>query len=138
MISVAEAQAKIAELLHTTETERIGLSHAGGRVLAVNAVAQRDQPPFAASAMDGYAVRAADLTDGARLRVVGQVAAGQSPDRDVGPQEAVRIFTGAPVPNKTYIPENLYQTIHVRAYRRSCMKQCNVKDRTSLNSQHFF
>ena len=99
MISVAEAQSKIAALLGTTKTEWIDLSDAGGRVLAQNAVAQRNQPPFAASAMDGYAVRAADLNDGARLRVVGQVAAGQSPDRDIGPREAIRIFTGAPVPH---------------------------------------
>jgi molybdopterin molybdotransferase len=74
------------------------LRAAAGRVLAEDAVARRDQPPFPASAMDGYAIRAVDALDGARLRVTGLSSAGAGFDGRVGPGEAVRIFTGAPVP----------------------------------------
>ncbi|MEM6620215.1 MAG: gephyrin-like molybdotransferase Glp, partial [Pseudomonadota bacterium] len=67
-------------------------------VLAADAVATRDQPPFDASAMDGYAVRAADLAPGARLLVAGTSAAGDRFAGVVPPRGAVRIYTGAPVP----------------------------------------
>jgi molybdopterin molybdotransferase len=80
-------------------TEVVGLDRAGGRTLAETLAARRTQPPFAASAMDGYAVRAADTdTVPARLDVVGYIAAGSRLDRAIGPGEAARIFTGAPVP----------------------------------------
>jgi molybdopterin molybdotransferase len=68
-------------------------------VLAADAVAARNQPPFAASAMDGYAVRAADAIAGARLAVIGEAAAGSRHGGTIGPGQAVRIFTGAPVPD---------------------------------------
>lgn len=71
----------------------------GGAILAAPLIAQWTQPPFAASAMDGYAVRADDLAPGsAALRLIGEAAAGHAFDRPVGPGEAVRISTGAPVP----------------------------------------
>ncbi|MGI9408267.1 MAG: molybdopterin molybdotransferase MoeA, partial [Hyphomicrobiaceae bacterium] len=70
------------------------------RTLAADVIASRDQPPFAASAMDGYAVRASDLTAAeAELRVVGEAAAGHPFPQNLRPGEAVRIFTGAPVPS---------------------------------------
>ena len=74
------------------------LLEAHGAHLAADAAALRDLPPFANSAMDGFAVRAADATAGARLRVAGEIAAGSSDL--VGPREgqAVRIMTGAPIP----------------------------------------
>lgn len=99
MITVAEAMEKIAALLSPVETEEVALAHAGGRILRAPAVATRNQPPFSASAMDGYAVRAADLATGARLQVIGEVPAGKMPDMLVGPGQAVRIFTGAPLPD---------------------------------------
>ena len=74
------------------------LADAAGRVLAQDVVASRDQPPFPASAMDGYAVRGADAAPGARLRVIGTSVAGARFAGAVGPGEAVRIYTGAPVP----------------------------------------
>ncbi len=99
MISVAEAMARIDALVTPLETETVPLVQAAGRVLAENAKAGRAQPPFPASAMDGYAVRSADLEDGAVLDVVGHIAAGQMPDRGIGPKQVMRIFTGAPVPD---------------------------------------
>jgi len=79
-------------------TETLALRDAAGRVLATDAVAGRDQPPFAASAMDGYAVSGEQLAPGAVLRVIGEAAAGRRFPGRVGPGEAVRIFTGAPMP----------------------------------------
>ena len=68
-------------------------------MLADAVVAAEDVPPFANSAVDGYAVRSADVVAApVRLRVVGEVAAGWSTDRAVGPGEAIRIMTGAPMP----------------------------------------
>ncbi len=98
LISVTQALELVFDLIQPLETENIPLSQAAGRVLGARAVAGRDQPPFAASAMDGYAIRAADAKDGARLRVVGQSAAGHRFEGRVNRGEAARIFTGAPVP----------------------------------------
>jgi molybdopterin molybdotransferase len=98
MLSVEEAQARLMALFAPVGTEIVPLEAAAGRVLAADAVAARAQPPFPASAMDGYAVRAADLAGGGSLRVVGTAQAGRRHPGAVGPGEAVRIFTGAPVP----------------------------------------
>ncbi|MEO1677124.1 MAG: gephyrin-like molybdotransferase Glp [Pseudomonadota bacterium] len=99
MISVEAALAEIAALVGPVTTEPVALADAAGRVLAEPVTAKRDQPPFAASAMDGYAVRAADMTVAARLRVIGEAVAGCRYDGPVGPGETVRIFTGAPLPD---------------------------------------
>lgn len=80
------------------DVEMVPLAAAHGRTLGRDLQAQRTQPPFTASAMDGYAVRAADLTPGIPLRVIGAAAAGQPCDGVVRVGEAVRIFTGAPLP----------------------------------------
>ncbi|MBE3639220.1 molybdopterin molybdotransferase MoeA [Mangrovicoccus algicola] len=98
MISVEEALARLFALVEPTGAETVPLRAAAGRVLARPAIARRTQPPFAASAMDGYALRPQDLRPGAVLRVIGEAAAGGGHDRPVQPGEAVRIFTGAPVP----------------------------------------
>lgn len=98
MLTVEEAQARIAELIEPVETELVSLANAGGRVLRASAQAHRAQPPFAASAMDGYAVRFDDVSDGAQLRVVGEIAAGHSQPISLKRGEAARIFTGAPLP----------------------------------------
>ncbi|SFB80165.1 gephyrin-like molybdotransferase Glp [Tropicimonas isoalkanivorans] len=99
MIPVSEALEKIFALVAPVGTERVPLSKAAGRVLAEPVVARRAQPPFAASAMDGYALRAAEVTQGARFRVIGAAPAGEAFAGTVGAGEAVRIFTGAPVPD---------------------------------------
>ena len=99
LLPVEEALARILSGAHSRPAETIALAEAGGRILAEAVTAARDQPPFDASAMDGYAVRAADIAaPAARLRVVGEAAAGRRFAGAVGPGEAVRIFTGAPVP----------------------------------------
>ncbi|WMS41319.1 molybdopterin molybdotransferase MoeA [Acuticoccus sp. MNP-M23] len=96
MIDVDEARRRLFATARRTAAETVPLSAATGRVLAAPVTALRNQPPFAASAMDGYAVRAADLS--APLQVVGEAAAGGRFERPLGQGEAVRIFTGAPVP----------------------------------------
>lgn len=99
MISVEEALMRLLEPLKPLAAEQVALADAFGRVLAEPVIARRTQPPAALSAMDGYAVRAADVKQiPARLRVVGAVPAGKSYDRPLGAGEAVRIFTGAPLP----------------------------------------
>lgn len=100
LLSVEEARARILAALSTTQTEIVSLAQASGRILAEEAIARRTQPPADLSAMDGYAVRAADVAQvPARLRVVGEVPAGGFHDSVLGKGEAARIFTGAPLPN---------------------------------------
>ena len=100
MISVAEALARVlGSVAGPVDAEEVAIEAAAGRTLAADLTSLRTQPPFPASAMDGYAVRAADLASvPARLRVVGTSVAGQGFGGALGPGEAVRIFTGAPVP----------------------------------------
>lgn len=99
LIPVEEARARILATLAPTEAELVSLAQAGDRVLAESVVARRTQPPADLSAMDGYAIRAGDVAGvPARLRVVGEAPAGGSYDRVLGEGEAVRIFTGAPLP----------------------------------------
>jgi molybdopterin molybdotransferase len=100
MLSVAEALERITRDLVPVEPEQVGLTLALGRVLAEDVAARVTQPPAAVSAMDGYAVRAADVARvPAELSVIGRVPAGASFVGRVGPAETVRIFTGAPVPD---------------------------------------
>lgn len=99
MLPVAEAQARILAPLRPMPAEWVTLPEALGRVLAQDLLAKRDQPPVAVSAMDGYAVRAVDTEEpGAAFRLVGEVPAGGAFPGVLGPFEAVRIFTGAPLP----------------------------------------
>jgi molybdopterin molybdotransferase len=97
-LTVAEARARMLAGAGRLGVEEVVLAKALGRVLAAPVVADRDQPPFAASAMDGWAIRRADLAPGARFRIAGESAAGQAYGRAVEAGQAVRIFTGAPVP----------------------------------------
>ena len=100
LLSVADALARILTTApRPLETQRASLRAAVGRTLAEEVPALRTQPPFSASAMDGYAVRAADAgAIPARLRVVGMSSAGHGYRGAIGAGEAVRIFTGAPLP----------------------------------------
>lgn len=98
MISVEEARAALFALIAPMPAEEVSLREAHGRVLAAPLRAARAQPPFAASSMDGYALRRADQKAGARLSVIGEAAAGHGFAGQIGPGEAVRIFTGAPIP----------------------------------------
>lgn len=102
-LSVAEALSLVLARIETLEAEDAPLSDALGRVLAAPVVSADDLPPFANSAMDGYAVRAADVAGAspespARLRVLADIAAGSDPSVEIEPGTAARIMTGAPMP----------------------------------------
>jgi molybdopterin molybdotransferase len=100
MLSVAEALARVTHGLEPLKAESVPLDQAAGRLLAEDLAARLTQPPFDASAMDGFAARASDLVSlPARLRLIGEAAAGHSFVGAIGPGETVRIFTGAPVPD---------------------------------------
>jgi molybdopterin molybdotransferase len=98
MLSVEEALAQILAKVRPLPTERVDLVASLGRVLAETVRSTRVIPPWPNSSMDGYAVRASDTHPGAALTVVGRVVAGAVPDRPIGTGEAMRIFTGAPLP----------------------------------------
>lgn len=98
MISVDDALAQLFALVTPLGIEEIALKDATGRVLAKPVAALRDQPPFPASAMDGYAIFSADYVAGQTLTIMGEAAAGSRYDGTVRAGQAVRIFTGAPVP----------------------------------------
>jgi len=98
MISVEEARERILANLHPTPAEIVALADGWGRVTAIPVVARLTQPPADFSAMDGYALRAADGTRDAVLRVIGTAPAGHPFAGAIGPGEAVRLFTGSVVP----------------------------------------
>ena len=100
LISVEEALHRVLASSHRLEPESVAIDDAHGRTLSAPLHAKRTQPPFDASAMDGYAVRGEDIaTIGSALRVIGESAAGHAFQGEIGAMEAVRIFTGAPVPD---------------------------------------
>jgi molybdopterin molybdotransferase len=102
MISVEEALSRLLTPLEKLPLEQISIADAIGRVLAEDLGARRTQPPFAVSAMDGYALRAEDVAAvPVELRIVAEVPAGAGFGGHVGPGEAARIFTGAPMPAGT-------------------------------------
>jgi molybdopterin molybdotransferase len=98
LLPVEEARARILASLTPTAAETIALPEAAGRVLARPVLARLTQPPADVSAMDGYALRAADGVLGARLAVIGAAPAGHPFVGSVGPGQAVRIFTGGFLP----------------------------------------
>jgi molybdopterin molybdotransferase len=97
-LTVQEARARMLADAAPLGAETVAIGQALGRVLAHAVDATRDQPPFAASAMDGWAIRRADLTADASFQVAGESAAGKAYPGRVGVGQAIRIFTGAPVP----------------------------------------
>jgi molybdopterin molybdotransferase len=99
MIPVSEAIRIVLQHTPNLESEAAALGDATGRILAEDIVADSDLPPFDRAQMDGYAVRAADVANTpARLRIVGESAAGAGWHHEMKAGEAVRIMTGAPVP----------------------------------------
>jgi molybdopterin molybdotransferase len=97
-LSVADARARMLAAAAPLGAEEVALAQSLGRSLAAPVTALRDQPPFDASAMDGWAVRQADARSGARLAIAGESAAGKPFDGALAAGHAVRIFTGGPVP----------------------------------------
>jgi len=97
-LAVEDARARMLDGIVRPPPQTVSLADALGRVLAQRVVADRPQPPFAASAMDGWAIRRADYAPGKAFAVVGASAAGRAWPHRVEANQAVRIFTGAPVP----------------------------------------
>jgi molybdopterin molybdotransferase len=104
MLTVEQALERVLSAFHPLEPERVDILEALGRVLAKDVYAGEDIPPLANSSMDGYAVLAADTVGAspnrpARLRIVGQIAAGYVPETAVASGTTMRIMTGAPIPS---------------------------------------
>lgn len=113
MISVSEALDRLFALTPKLGAEDVPLLQAAGRVLATDLVSQRDQPPFAASAMDGYAMRASEIRPGATFEIVGEASAGHGFAGSTAPGQAIRVFTGAPLPDgldHVVIQEDVHRT----------------------------
>src|SRR5438874_13792646 len=99
MLSVEDARRRLLAPLKPLAAEQVAISDGLGRVLAEDVVARRTQPPFAVSAMDGYAVRAADVAQvPVKLHIIAEIPAGAGFGGTIGAGEAARIFTGAPLP----------------------------------------
>ena len=96
MLSFEEARSRILDTVRPLPADTVGIHDSWGGVLASEVAAATDVPPFDNSSMDGFAVRSDDVPG--RLQIVGSLPAGRAPDVEVGPGEAVRIMTGAPVP----------------------------------------
>jgi molybdopterin molybdotransferase len=104
LLAVDEAIRRILDRIPVLPAEDVPTPQVLGRVLAQDIVAAADIPPFANSSMDGYAVRAADVMSAAsdspvRLPVIMDIPAGVMPEQPVGPLQAARIMTGAPLPD---------------------------------------
>jgi len=101
VLTVEQALEQILSRVHVLPAERVALLESLDRVLAEPIVSTREIPPWPNSSMDGYAVRSADTHLGGPLRlvVIGRVPAGSMPEQPVGPGQAARIFTGAPMPD---------------------------------------
>jgi molybdopterin molybdotransferase len=97
-LTIEDARARMLAQVSALGSESIAIEDAQGRVLAHPIDATRDQPPFHSSAMDGYALRVADASEAVELDIVGESAAGRGYDGELGPGQAVRIFTGAAIP----------------------------------------
>ncbi len=119
MIPVEEALEIVLAHTPSLPAEEVLLTEALGRVLAEDVRSDLDLPPFDRSAMDGYAVRAGD-TSGAPvvLDVIGQVRAGQFPERGIEPGKAIQVMTGAPVPAGATAVQPVEKTRAIEGGRR--------------------
>ncbi len=131
MLSVADAQALVLGLAQTLPAEKVPLRQAHGRWMAEPAWARRDQPPFDASAMDGYAI-CGDFAAGATFDVVGEAAAGHRFGGTIGPGQACRIFTGAPVPQgatRVVLQEDVQRTADKITIATQATENTNIRPR---------
>ncbi len=133
LLSVAEALERVLAQAEPLPVEEVQLADADGRVLAFDLKSLRTQPPADVSAMDGYAVRAADVTQApARLKVIGEVAAGRPFSATVGQGEAARIFTGGVLPqgaDTVVIQEQTARSGDLVDVQKSSAKGRNVRPR---------
>ncbi len=98
MLELGEASAKILNVISALDTDRAALEDSAGLVLSKKVVAATTSPPWDNSSMDGYAIRSTDVVSATKLKVVATIAAGSIASRPLGPGEAMRIMTGAPLP----------------------------------------
>lgn len=131
-VSIEEGLQMILEHLGCVEKEMIPAAEACGRVLSENLISPEDIPPFRRSPLDGYAFRAEDTLDAAEehpvvLRIIEEIPAGKAPEHTVGKMQAVKILTGAPVPEgadaieKYEVVQADEQTLHLfHPYRKNC------------------
>ena len=133
MIPVAEALEKILTGVMPLGPEQVGLRFASGRTLAQSLSASLTHPPFDASSMDGYAVRAGDVGKGpTTLAVIGESAAGRPFGGTVGPGQTVRIFTGAVVPDgadTVVIQEDVRVDGHTVTFKETPKRGQNIRPR---------
>jgi len=131
LMPVDEALARVLDAAAPLGNETVGLLEAPGRVLAEPIAASWNQPPFNASAMDGYAVRGADVaTAPVTLSVIGESQAGRGLSGAVQPGQAARIFTGAPVPegaDTVIIQENTERNGDRVIVREACDPGTNIR-----------
>ena len=129
MISVIEAQEIIDQGVRPLDAEATPLAEVHGRVLREAVASNEDMPPFDRSAMDGYAIRADETADD--LDVIGEIRAGNAVKREIGPGEAIRIFTGAQMPSeglKVVMQEYVEESGHrIRLLQQS--RQSNIRKR---------
>ncbi|AGI67836.1 molybdopterin biosynthesis protein MoeA [Octadecabacter antarcticus 307] len=140
MITVEQAQALCLALVQTGPTETVALADAHGRTLADPVQAKRDQPPFPASAMDGYAIRSSDAKVSATLTVIAESAAGHGWGGTVKTGQAVRIFTGAPVPRgaeQVVIQENVTRTDDTISLGTDAMNNNNIRQQGADFTKEF-
>ena len=119
MIGVSEAIEIVLKATRALPLEDVALQQALGRVLGEDVAADLDLPPFDRSAMDGYAVRAQDVSHApTTLQVTGQVRAGQTPTGSIGAGQAMQVMTGAPVPAGADAVQQVEKTRLVEGGRR--------------------
>ncbi|MGH7129899.1 MAG: gephyrin-like molybdotransferase Glp, partial [Planctomycetaceae bacterium] len=99
MLTVDEALSLILREVQPFPPQRVPIVEAFGLALAEDVVSEVDSPPFDKSLMDGFAVRSGDVTAGAALKIIEEVAAGRVPTKPVRSGEATRVMTGAPIPD---------------------------------------
>lgn len=130
MIPVSEALEHLFDLVSPLGPESVPLRDAAGRYLAEPVTAQRTQPPFDASSMDGYAVKSVEVEQHAQFKVIGEAAAGHRFSGRVGAGQAVRIFTGAPLPEGTdfvIIQEDVSRTGDLISVTAERISKSNVR-----------
>lgn len=130
--TVETALARMLAHVVPLDAEDVVLAQADGRTLASPVTAGRDQPPFDASAMDGWAVRGVDVQGGASLRIVGESIAGRGLDRGVAPGETARIFTGAPLPpgaDRVVVQEEVERRGDVAVFKAPSSGSLHIRSR---------
>jgi len=139
-LSVTDAQKSVLESVHKLDIEKVALEKSLGRVLAEDVRANRDLPPYDVSAMDGFAVRSADVTNPpVKLEIIEDIKAGDMPTRNVQAGQCARIMTGAPVPQgaDAVIRMENTQTLSAETLSPNSLPQAGERDAVSLREPIF-